>query len=54
VRSDPGDYVYPVDSNVAPTSKLSAVTIRSLDLVVQIDAVGNAHNTLAVSWQKRD
>ena len=31
VRADPGDYVYPVDSNVAPTSKLNAVTTRSLD-----------------------
>jgi hypothetical protein len=51
VRADPGDYLYPVDSNVAPTSKLSAVTTRSLDLAVQIDAVGNARNTLAVSWQ---
>ena len=51
VRADAGDYLYPVDSNVAPTSKLSAVTTRSLDLAVQIDAVGNARNTLAVSWQ---
>ena len=51
VRADSGDYVYPVDSNVAPPSKLSAVTTRALDLAVQIDAVGNARNTLAVSWQ---
>jgi len=51
VRADPGDYVYPVDSNVAPTSKLNAVTTRTLDLQVQIDAVGNARNTLAVTWQ---
>jgi len=40
VRADPGDYVYPVDSNVGPSSKLNAVTTRSLDLAVQIDAVG--------------
>jgi hypothetical protein len=53
VRADPGDYVYPVDSNVAPTSKLNAVTTRGLDLRVQIDAVGNARNTLAVTWQNR-
>jgi hypothetical protein len=53
VRADPGDYVYPVDSNVAPTSKLSAMTTRSLDLRVQGDAVGNARNTLAVAWQNR-
>ena len=51
VRADPGDYVYPVDSNVAPVSKLNAVTARTLDLGVQIDAVGNARNTLAVTWQ---
>jgi len=36
---------------VAPTSKLNAVTTRTLDLAVQIDAVGNARNTLAVTWQ---
>jgi hypothetical protein len=29
------------------------VTTRSLDLAVQIDAVGNARNTLAVSWQNQ-
>ncbi len=28
IRTDPGDYVYPVDSNVAPASKLNAVTDR--------------------------
>lgn len=53
VRQDPGDYVYPVDSNVAPASKLNAVTIRLLKLDVEIDAVGNARNTLAVTWQNR-
>ena len=53
VRADPGDYVYPVDSNVAPTSKLSAVTTRSLDLEVQVDDVGNALGRLAVTWQNR-
>lgn len=53
VRQDPGDYVYPVDSNVAPASKLNALTIRSLKLDVEIDALGNARNTLAVTWQNR-
>ena len=53
VRADPGDYLYPVDSNVAPTSKLSALTTRSLDLAVQVDPVGNALNTLNVTWQNR-
>jgi hypothetical protein len=51
VRQDLGDFLYPVDSNVAPTSKLDLVTTRSLDLAVQIDAVGNARDTLAVTWQ---
>jgi hypothetical protein len=50
VRQDPGDFVYPVDSNVAPTSKLNAVTTRSLDLAVQIDEYGNAVNRLEVTW----
>ncbi len=53
VRQDPGDYVYPVDANVAPTSKLNAVTTRALDLEVQLDEVGNARSTLAVTWDNR-
>ncbi len=53
VRAGPGDYVYPVDSNVAPTSKLNAVTTRALDLEVQLDEVGNARNALAVTWENR-
>lgn len=53
VRQDPGDYVYPVDSNVAPTSKLNALTTRSLKLDVEIDVVGNARSTLAVTWENR-
>lgn len=53
VRQEPGDYVYPVDSNVAPTSKLNAVTTRSLDLAVQIDEYGNALDRLTVEWRNR-
>ncbi len=53
VRQDPGDYLYPVDSNVAPATKLNAWTARSLDLSVQIDAVGNARNTMAVTWENQ-
>ena len=53
VRQDAGDYLYPVDSNVAPPTKLNAWTARSLDLAVQIDTVGNARNTLAVTWENR-
>ncbi len=40
-------------SNVAPATKLNAWTTRSLDLAVQIDAVGNARNALEVTWQNR-
>jgi hypothetical protein len=50
VRQDPGDYVYPVDYNMAPATKLDYLATRSWDLGVQIDAVGNARNTLEVTW----
>ncbi len=50
VRQDPGDYVYPVDSNVPPASKLNAVTDRALDLSVRLDEFGNATNELRVTW----
>ncbi len=51
VRQDPGDYVYPVDSNVAPASKLNAIATRGLRLEVAIDPLGNARNTLDVTWE---
>ena len=54
IRQDPGDFIYPVDSNVSPASKLNAVTDRSLDLDVRLDAYGNADNTLTVGWTNRD
>jgi hypothetical protein len=50
VRADLGDYVYPVDSNVSPVSKLNSVTDRELDLSVKLDAVGNSDNALTVHW----
>ena len=50
IRSDSGDYVYPVDTNVAPATKLDYLVTRSWDLDVQIDAVGNAQNRLEVTW----
>ena len=53
VRQDPGDYLYPVDANVAPASKLNLLTTRTLQLDVQIDDVGNARNTLDVTWDNR-
>ncbi len=45
-----GDYLYPVDSNVAPVSKLNAVTDRALSLGVQLDQYGDAHDNLDVAW----
>ena len=53
VRQDPGDYLYPVDSNVAPPTKLNYWTARTLVLAVQIDAFGNARDTLNVTWDNR-
>ena len=53
VRPDAGDYLYAVDSNVRPFTKLNAVTTRSLDLHVELDAPGNARNTLDVTWDNR-
>jgi hypothetical protein len=53
IRLDAGDYLYPVDSNVAPATKLNLLASRSLDLGVQIDAVGNARDTLEATWNNR-
>jgi hypothetical protein len=51
VRQDPGDYVFPVDANVGPASKLNAWTSRTLDLSVDIDEFGNARHALDVTWE---
>ena len=53
VRSDAGDYLYAVDANVRPFTKLNAVTTRSLDLDVELDASGSARNTLDVTWDNQ-
>ena len=50
VRQDRGDYLFPVDANVSPASKLNAWTSRTLDLEVQLDEFGNAHNSLETTW----
>lgn len=50
VLQSAGDYLYPVDSNVAPVSKLNAVTDRALDLSVQLDQYGDAHDNLGIAW----
>ncbi len=53
IRQDPGDFMYPVDANVSPVSKLNAVTDRSLDVAVKLDQYGNAHDTLTAHWDNR-
>ena len=53
VRADLGDFVYPVDTNVAPATKLDYLVTRAWNLDVEIDAVGNARNALAVTWDNR-
>jgi len=53
VRTDAGDFVYPVDTNVAPATKLDYLATRAWDLNVRVDAVGNARNTLDVTWDNR-
>ena len=51
VRTDPGDYLYVVESNVAPTSKFNLVVDRSDSLVVKLDSEGNAANSVRLDWQ---
>jgi hypothetical protein len=38
---------------VTPATKLNLLATRKLDLSVQIDAVGNARDVLAVTWNNR-
>jgi hypothetical protein len=51
VRTDPGDYLYVVESNVAPTSKYNLVVDRSDSLVVKLDEDGGALSSLRLDWQ---
>jgi uncharacterized protein DUF4012 len=51
VRQEPGDYVYVVEANVAPTSKYNLVVKRSDTLEIQIDPAGDAHTHLRMDWQ---
>lgn len=53
VRPDAGDYLYAVDANVRPFTKLNGVTTRALELDVELDASGNARTTLDVTWDNR-
>jgi hypothetical protein len=51
VRQEPGDYVYVVEANVAPTSKYNLAVKRSDALQVQVDPAGDAHVHLRMDWQ---
>ncbi len=51
VRHDPGDYLYAVDANVAPSSKLSLVVQRSTRLEVDLGADDSAHHRLRLEWR---
>jgi hypothetical protein len=51
VRQDPGDYLYVVESNVAPTSKYNLVVDRADSLVVKLGRDGDAANSLRMDWQ---
>ena len=54
VRQDPGDYVYPVDAQRGAGHEAQrADDADRSDLEVQIDDVGNARNTLDVTWDNR-
>lgn len=51
VRQDEGDYLYVVESNVAPTSKYNLVVDRADSLVVKLDENGDALDSLRLDWQ---
>ena len=51
VRQDPGDYLYVVESNMAPTSKYNLVVDRSRSLQVAIDDNGDAFSSVRLDWQ---
>ena len=53
VRTVDGDFLYIVDANVGPVSKLNLVTERRSDLEVRLDEFGNAHHALTVTWLNR-
>ena len=51
VRQDLGDYVYVVESNIAPTSKYNLVVDRTDSVVVKLSEDGSATNSLRLDWQ---
>jgi hypothetical protein len=50
VRQDAGDYLYAVDANVAPVSKLNAVTDRTQAISIALATDGSASHRLDLEW----
>jgi hypothetical protein len=50
IRQDPGDYVYTVEANLAPTSKYNLVVDRRDTLQVTLAPNGDATSTLRLDW----
>ncbi len=50
VRQDPGDYVYVVEANLAPTSKYDLVVDRRDSLDVTLAPNGDATDSLRLDW----
>lgn len=51
VRQTPGDYVYALEANMAPTSKYNLVVDREASFVAKLDDQGNALDSLRLDWQ---
>jgi hypothetical protein len=49
----PGDYIYALEANMAPTSKYNLVVDRSASLVAKIGDEGDALNSLRLDWHNR-
>ncbi len=53
MHDDAGDYVYALESNVAPTSKYNLVVDRSASLLVDVAEDGSALDSLRLDWLNR-
>jgi hypothetical protein len=53
VAQGAGDYVYALESNVAPTSKYNLVVDRAASMVVKLDDTGDALNSIRLDWDNR-
>ncbi|MFO1540047.1 MAG: DUF4012 domain-containing protein [Chloroflexota bacterium] len=51
LRDEPGDHLYLVDANLAPSSKLSPLVTRASLLGVTLDGQGGARHLLVTTWR---